>query len=70
MLLICHDSIWKKFLKYFYLAWPTSSAGLSKKKNWWELTATQAFVSNFNLRTGILIAGCMACGGGSRMAIT
>jgi hypothetical protein len=22
-------------------------------------------VSNFNLRTGILITGCMACGGGS-----
>ena len=24
-----------------------------------------AFVSNFNLRTGVLIMGCMACGGGS-----
>ena len=29
------------------------------------LTATQAFVSNLNLRTRILITGCMACGGGS-----
>jgi hypothetical protein len=29
------------------------------------LTATQAFVSNFNLRTGIFITGCMACGGGN-----
>ena len=24
---------------------------------------TQAFVSNFNLRTGVRITGCMACGG-------
>jgi hypothetical protein len=32
-----------------------------------DLTAASSQISNFNLRTGILITDCMACGGGSYM---
>ena len=34
-----------------------------------SLTAASSQISNFNLQMGILITGCMACGGGRRIHI-
>jgi hypothetical protein len=48
---------------------------MTKREKPWErgwalqLRKPSSQISNFNLRTGILITGCMACGGGRYMTI-